>query len=83
MNNLRSTLLALVATIVLIRVLSMNSENTLMEWAWAAVVSVALFSMLVYTRSGGLSRSKWRKIGVVMFLSGAVAAVALLCMLPE
>jgi amino acid permease len=81
MYDLRSTILALVVTILLIQILSRNSDNSFIEWAWAALVLVVLFSMLVYTRRGGLTRAKWRKIGGVLFLSGVVGAVALLCSL--
>ena len=81
MYDLRSTILALVVTVLLIQILSRNADNSFIEWAWAALVLVVLFSMLVYTRRGGLTRAKWRKIGGVLFLSGVVGAVSLLCSL--
>ena len=82
MNDVRSTILALAVTIALIRILATNAGNTLIEWAWAAVVSMVFFSMLVWTRRGRLSRRRWRTIGGALFLAGVLGGIAILCTVP-
>ena len=76
MNDVKSTILALAVTVILIRILATNAGNTLIEWAWTAVVSVVLFSMLVWTRRGRLSRRQWRKLGGALFLAGVLGGTA-------